>query len=436
MQSESPAPLASTGSPAERPTRIRWWILVLSCSASFVLYLHRYSWGIIKPAFRNENPSLTDTEIGWLDSAFSLTYAIAQIPAGVAADMFGPRLVLAAIILLWSVSAAGIAWTSGFWNLFGVRAVFGLAQAGALPGVNKVARSWFSPAVRTSVQGLIASMGRFGAAGCSVILATLLIGVFGMTWRTALVTLAVPGLVLGIAWWLIVRNSPREHPGVNTAERDLISGVAPVSTAPRVPIRWNRATIFNLGMLLLYSFASAFQDQLFVNWIPSFLVQGRGMSNTQMGLLSTLPLVGGALGGICGGFLNDYLIRRTGNRRWSRSGVAFTGKFLAAGLVVLSVYMPSGGQAMVVLLVARFFSDWSLAAQWGAITDMSGRATATVFGLVNTIGALGMFAAGPVLGALKQHHSWEGMFLGAAAMCVLSAVAWLFIDCTRRLVDD
>jgi sugar phosphate permease len=120
----------------------------------------------------------------------------------------------------------------------------------------------------------------------------------------------------------------------------------------------------------------------------------------------------------------------------SESGVAFTGKFLAAGLVFLSVYMPYGSQAMVVLLIARFFGDWSLAAQWNAITDMSVPATATVFGLVNTVGALGMFAAGPVLGALKQHHAWEGRFIGATGMCLLSALTWLYIDCTRRLVDD
>ena len=44
--------------------------------------------------------------------------------------------------------------------------------------------------------------------------------------------------------------------------------------------------------------------------------------------------------------------------------------------------------------------------------------------------------AGPVMGSLKQHYGWEGLFLGAASMCLVSAVSWLFIDCTRRLVAD
>src|SRR5262249_12586391 len=54
-------------SSSPRPTRVRWLIFVLLCAASWLLYLHRYTWGVIKPALRAENPGLTDTEVGWLD---------------------------------------------------------------------------------------------------------------------------------------------------------------------------------------------------------------------------------------------------------------------------------------------------------------------------------------------------------------------------------
>jgi sugar phosphate permease len=73
---------------------------------------------------------------------------------------------------------------------------------------------------------------------------------------------------------------------------------------------------------------------------------------------------------------------------------------------------------------------------WGTITDMGGRASATLFGLVNTAGALGGFLAGPVLGYLKQEYGWDGLFYGVAFMCLVAAVTWLFSDCTRRLVTD
>jgi sugar phosphate permease len=98
--------------------------------------------------------------------------------------------------------------------------------------------------------------------------------------------------------------------------------------------------------------------------------------------------------------------------------------------------MEDGRLAMLVLLAARIFGDWSVTTTWVAATEMGGRATATVFGLVNMVGAVGGFVAGPVLGSLKQHYGWEGLFLGVAAMCLLSGVCWLFVDCTRQLVAD
>jgi nitrate/nitrite transporter NarK len=196
------------------------------------------------------------------------------------------------------------------------------------------------------------------------------------------------------------------------------------------------AALLSMAMMLLYAFASTFQDQFYVYWLPSFLVEARGLDDKMMGLFAPLPLLGGALGGVLGGILNDVLIRRWGNRRWARSSVAFTGKFVAAGFVLVSVHVADGRLAVVVLLAARVFSDWSLPTQWAAITDMGGRAAATVFGLVNTVGALGGFVAGPVFGALKHHYGWDGLFAGVAVMCLLAALTWLFIDCTRRFVPD
>jgi nitrate/nitrite transporter NarK len=130
------------------------------------------------------------------------------------------------------------------------------------------------------------------------------------------------------------------------------------------------------------------------------------------------------------------LIRRTGNHRWSRTGVAFTGKIIGAVMVLVAMQMEDGRMVMAMLVAARVFSDWSLPTQWAAVTDMGGRAAATVFGIVNTVGALGGFAAGPIFGYLKQEYGYDGIFYGVAAMCILAAVTWLGIDCTKRLVSD
>jgi sugar phosphate permease len=424
-------------------------VFVLACAASWLLYLHRYAWGIIKPAFLSENPSLSDVDVGWLDSAFLATYALGQVPGGIAGDRFGPRGTLSVLALVWSVSAVGVAWVSGFWGWIIARASFGLAQAGVYPVLNKMTRIWFPLSVRTTVQGLVTAMGRIGGACAPLILATLLMGILELSWQTSLLILATPGIVLAIAFWFVVRNRPGEHPWVNSAERDLLDppptpdasaireGEPPFRAPPARPVfLLTPASLFSLAMMLLYIFASTFQDQFYVYWLPLFLKQGRNFDNEMMGLYAPLPLLGGAAGGILGGALNDWLIVRLGSRRWARSLVAFTGKFVASGLVLLSIQAEDGRMTMLILVAARIFSDWSLPTQWAAVTDMGGRAVATVFGLVNTVGAAGGFVAGPVFGLLKQAYGWDGIFVGVAAMCLFAATTWLFLDCTQRLVSD
>jgi ACS family glucarate transporter-like MFS transporter len=420
----------------QQPTSVRWWIFALACATSWLLYLHRYSWGVIKPAFKRENPNLTDVELGWLDSAFNATYALGQVPGGLAGDLFGPRAVLSLFVLSWSLCLAALALVAGFWVVCLVRAAFGLAQAGTYPVLGKVTRNWFPLRTRTTVQGVITALGRVGAACSSVLVATLLIRALGLSWRDALLVLAAPGLGLAVVVWLVFRNSPAEHPWANPAEQRLVEGPASAAAAPGATrLHWNRSGLPTLVALLAYAFFSTFADMLYVFWIPLFLVEGKGLGPGEMGVFATLPLLGGALGGIVAGGLNDYLIGRLG-RRAGRTSVACTGKFLAGVLLASSIFVADGRLVMLVVLVCRFFADWSLPTQWGAITDIAGKASGTVFGVINMTGSIGAFVAGPVLGLWKQHWGWEGLFLGVAGVYALAAACWLFIDSTRPVLRE
>jgi sugar phosphate permease len=421
-----------------RPTRVRWLIFALACAVSWLLYLHRYTWGVIKPALKEEYPGLTDVELGYLDSLFSLTYATGQVPGGAAGDLFGPRMVLSLLIVLWSATVAGLAGTASLVGLGTLRGCFGLAQAGAYPNLSKVTRSWFPLSIRTSVQGVIASLsGRAGGACASLIVATLLMGALGLGWRGALLTIGTAGGLLGVVFWLLFRNRPAEHPWANAAEQQLVdAGELPVAKRGRPRLSLGAANLFTLGAMLLYAFLSNLVDQFFVNWLPLFLREGKGLSQAEMGVFASLPLWGGALGGAAGGVLNDYLIRRTGSRRWGRAGVALSGKALAAVLLAASIGLADGRSVAVALVLCKFFGDWSLSTQWGALTDIGGRAAGTVFGIVNTVGAAAGVLANPLIGHVKQEHGWGLLFSLLAALFLAAALAWLFIDSDRRLVTE
>jgi MFS family permease len=426
----------TTADPSSRPTQIRWLILVLACTTSWLLYLHRYAWGQIRP-FIEKDLKLDSQTLGWLDGIFMATYGLGQVPGGLAGDRFGPRLLLSALILVWSAALACLAVAAAGWQLFASRALFGLAQAPAYPVLSKVTRSWFPPSVRTTVQGAVTAAGRLGGACAGLVIVTLMIGQLGLPWWAALLAVSSQGLLLAAAFWVVVRDNPGEHPWTNDAERqEVASGeLAPVAGS-RPVLRWDPGNRFNLTMLLLAVFASTFADNLYLNLLPTFLQKAKQFTPEGAGTVTTLLLLGGAAGGVAAGLLSDRWARRAGRRRWSRSTLGFAGKGAAAVLLLASLGAGSGGLLVAVLLASKFFTDWTVPLVWGTITDISGRAAATVFGVVNAAGAVAGALAGPSMTAIQAAFGWEGLFVCVAGVYVVSATAWLFIDCTRRLVDE
>ena len=420
----------------ERPTRVRWWVLVLACATSALLYLHRYSWGLIKADVKREF-GLTDRELGWLDSAFDATYALFQIPMGYLGDVAGPALVLPLLAIAWSGALSATGMASGFWTLASTRLGFGMAQAGAYPNLSKVTRNWFALSTRTTVQGLVASFsGRAGGACASLIVGTVLMGSLGLGWRATLLSIAAVGVLLAGALRFVLRDRIDDHPWANAAEIRLLEPTGESSEGVGV-VRYSRdpAALASFAALLGHMLFSAFANALYVYWIPLFLEEDKGFTKVAMGIFSSLPLWASAFGGLCGGALNDILARRWG-RRFARRVVGLFGKLLGAALIVVSLQATDGRSAMVVVAAAKFFSDFSQPTVWGTVTDIAGGASGRVFGLVNTAGSLGAFLAGPVLGAIKQDYGWSALFWTVGLAYVLSALAWLVIDPTRRIVVD
>ncbi|MCA9095601.1 MAG: MFS transporter, partial [Planctomycetaceae bacterium] len=146
------------------PTKTRWLIFALACGLSFLLYLHRYTWGIVKAAL-SEEYGWDKTTLGYLDSAFMFSYSLGQIPGGMLGDWFGPRTVLTLMILFWSGGMAGMVFARNLIGMIFFRLLFGLGQAGCYPNLSKITKAWFPPDVRSAIQGWVASFsGRMGGA--------------------------------------------------------------------------------------------------------------------------------------------------------------------------------------------------------------------------------------------------------------------------------
>ena len=430
----------------EAPSRVRWIVFALAFGTSWLLYLHRYMFAMIKPAIAEEWGT-DPAELGVIDSVFALFYVIPQIPIAIAADVAGVYLILPILIIIWCAGLAMHAWAPSIKALGVARAVLGLGQSAVFANLNKISPGWYPFGIRTTLQGLVGVFaGRFGGLSASLIFGFLLLGVFQMDWQIAVYLLAGVGILHAVLFRWLFRNTPREHPWVNPVEVALIEGKkaeeVDVAPPPKMTVgqmlkRVKPRGLLNLFVLGTSQLLSALADNIYSNWIPLFLFQQYALKYKEMGIYWALPLLGGALGGAAGGALNDWLIRTTGNRRWARSLVAFSGKGMAALLLFVAlIWYDKPYIFCSFLFFVKFFGDWSLSTTWGTVSDIGGKATATVFSINNTIGGISIIVAPLVFGFMANEHGWAVVFVTAAVAYILCALCWLLINCTIPVIDE
>ena len=90
------------------------------------------------------------------------------------------------------------------------------------------------------------------------------------------------------------------------------------------------------------------------------------------------------------------------------------------------------------LFFVKLFGDWSLTTSWGVVTDIGGKATASVFAFNNSVAGIGAMLAASLYGFLVKYYNndWTVMFKIACATYALCALSWLFINCTIPIVGD
>lgn len=428
------------------PTHFRWTVFGLACGTSWLLYLHRYIFALIKPELVREW-GLGKDELGLLDSAFSLFYTGFQIPLGIVTDVIGAHFTLTAMVVVWSIGLGMHAWASSPKSLWSARAVLGFGQSAVFAAQSRITRSWFPRTIRTTVQGWVGVFsGRFGGLSANLIFGSVLLGMLALNWRTAVLLMMGVGLVHAVVFSLLFRNSPANHSSVNAAEVALIQeGTAETQKndpKPRMTIRemfrrMSPRSIANLLALNLQTILSTLADNIFSAWIPLFLWEIHGLEFKEMGFYSALPLLGGALGGAVGGWLNDRMIRLTDNPRWSRSLVGLAGKGTAGVLLLVALlWYDSPRWFCVWLFFVKFFSDWSLTTTWGVVTDIGGRTSATVFAFNNSVAGVGSIAGPTLYGLIAEHQGWPPVFITAAVTYFLCAACWLAINCQIPVIPD
>ncbi len=157
-----------------KPTRVRFLILAAATAAAVLLYLDRFCIAFAETYIREEL-GLSNTQVGWMLSAFFWSYALCQVPSGWLTDRFGARRMLTLYLFLWSLLTGATGLVGSFAALIAVRLAFGATQAGAYPTCAWLVSRWIPVAHRGKASSTVALGGRVGGFLAPVLTAYLIV---------------------------------------------------------------------------------------------------------------------------------------------------------------------------------------------------------------------------------------------------------------------
>jgi MFS family permease len=382
--------------------------------AGVVNFLDRSSLSIANTTVRAEM-HLNATEMGWLLSAFSLAYGVAQLPLIGLLDRAGTRAVLGGGLVLWSAAQMLTGFVRGYGMFVVLRVLLGVGEAPFYPSGVRSTREWFSARTRARATAVMSSSQTIGLAVAPPILTWIMLK---MGWRAMFVVLGAAGLAVAAAWI-----------GFHRARRDT-EFREPTSLqdpsfreegAWRALIR--QRTVW--GMMLGWGGIN-YTVWLYLAWLPGYLQEQRHLSLARTGVVAAVPFLAGALGMWSSGAISDWLAHRgealtTVHRRNIVCGMVVSA--LSTFLVARSA---TTAEAVAGISGAIFCIHFAGTSGWGYVQAVSPLRYVASLGALQNFASFMIASAAPVVTGwlLDRTHSFTLALGVCSAVALLGAVSY------------
>jgi len=417
----------ATAGMASKASRVRLLILALLSLGTLINYLDRTVISVAAPSMSKEL-GLNAAVMGVVFSAFSWTYAAAQIPGGILLDRLGARLTYFLSVAFWSGFTLLQGFTSGLGTLLTFRLGLGVAEAPCFPTNSRILSIWFPQHERARATSVYSVGQYFGLAFLSPVLFAI---TAALGWRALFIIVGLIGLVFALVWYAGYRDPDRSG-RVNRAELDLIAaGGGLDQTAPKTAFKWSHVRfLFSQRQIIgasIGQFAGNSTMVFFLTWFPTYLATERHMAWLKVGFYAVLPFIAASAGVLVGGQVSDHLLRRTGNATLARKLPIIAGLLLASGIVAAN-FLHDNRLVIAVLSIA-FFGQGMVNLGWTLITDVAPKAliglTGGVFNLcANLAGIITPLVVGFIVAATGSFFYALGFI---AVVALIGAFSYIFI---------
>jgi len=383
--------LAST-MPIRPPSATRT-VLALLCLMYFVTYVDRVNVSTAAGTLQQEF-GLSNTQLGFVFSAFAYPYLVFQIIGGWLGDRFGARRTLLVCGLIWASATVLTGFAQGFLTLVLARVMLGFGEGATFPAATRAMSNWTAPSSRGFAQGLTHSCARIGNAITPPLVAWLIIA---LSWRGSFVVLGVASFAWVLVWGLYFRDNPRDHPGITQNELDRLPAHVDGSSAAQIP--WE-ALLRRMWPVTLVYFCYGWTLWLFLSWIPSYFLHNHHLDLKHSALFASGVFFAGVVGDTAGGLISDYLARRTSDLKLARRNLVMVG-LIGAALSLFPLLLASDvAVAAICLSLGFFFAELTIGPMWAIPMDIAPRYSGTASGLMNMGSAFAAIVSPVVAGWL------------------------------------
>jgi ACS family glucarate transporter-like MFS transporter len=426
----------------ERPSRVRWKMLVLLVGFTVTAYVLRVNITIAEHPLLQET-KLTPVQLGWIFSSFLVSYTILMTPAGMFLDRYGPRFILSVSALIWAALAFGQALTPNlvFTSTSGIviclvvlRSILGAAQSPTFPGGAKAISQWFPNSERAFANGWVQTGSLLGTAATAPLISYLMVR---LGWRSAMMVTSLMAPVLVLIWIYYGTDRPEQHRAVNAAELALIRSAAPTTMVPKPAGPELKVILksWQAWKLTLAYTTECYASYMFIWWVYYYLVEIRKFSVLSSGVLASIPFIVATITTPMAGGISDRLSLRFG-RRQGRRIVPIVTLLGAAVLVYFGGIAPGPKAAVVILSLGAALTLGAEGPTWASMSEMSGASAGAATGFLNTGGNLGGFCSTVLTPWIAGHFGWPLAFAVASIFSVAAAGFWFSIDATRRITHE
>jgi MFS family permease len=405
----------------------------------FINFLDRTAISFAGPNGLTNDLGLTAAQFGFAAGVFFVGYILLEIPSNLALHRFGARRWMARIMVTWGIVALLFTWVASATELYWLRFLLGVAEAGFFPGAILFLSMWVPSRYRSKVLSLF-----YLAQPLTIVIgapvAALLMqqhGTFDLAgWRLMFFGVAIPAIIVGVVAWFYLTDRPADAKWLTSAEKKWLIDELATEASTKTDAHNTHAgkALLNgrVWVLCLIYFGLVYGLYALAFFLPTIIGGFEAQFGTKFnvfekGLITAIPYLPAAVA--------LYFWSRDATQRGVRSWHIALPALIGALSVPIALYMqsPAATVAAITVTACAIFSAlpnfWAVPGRF-----LSGAGAAAGIALINTVGNFAGFAAPFITGAAKDatgsYH--VPMFIVGGFMLISAIAMWWFTSHVRE----